>query len=173
MKMRTPLLILSILALLALPSITSAQTDPPPTGGPSLGWNGWGIRAGVSSDPDQVYGGVHFNLGEFATNVRFRPSLEVGFGDDVTLVQVNAEVHYVFNKVQVWKPYVGGLVDFSWYDLDDAPPQADDSDTNVGLMGVGGVETRLKSGVGMFFEGKIGLTDDDPDFKVGIGWSWK
>ena len=27
-------------------------------------FDGWGIRAGLSSDPDQVYGGVHFNLGQ-------------------------------------------------------------------------------------------------------------
>lgn len=169
---RTSLLILACLALIGTPAV--AQSQPTASkGGPSFGWNGWGLRAGVSSDPDQAYGGVHFELGEFAPNVRFRPSLEIGFGDDVTLMQVNAEVHYVFNKVQVWKPYVGGLVAFSWVDLDNAPPGADDSDTDIGFMGVGGVQTKLKSGVAMFFEGKIGLTDEDPDFKVAIGWTWK
>jgi len=170
--MKAPLLTLSILAGLAMPGIAQAQSTPS-QGGPSFGWNGWGIRAGVSSDPDQAYGGVHFELGEFAPNVRFRPSLEIGFGDDVTLVQANAEVHYVFNKVQVWKPYVGGLVAFSWYEVDNVPPGVDDSDTDVGFMGLGGVQTRLKSGVGMFFEGKVGLTDEVPDFKAAIGWTWK
>ena len=62
-------------------------------------WKGWGARVGLSSDPDQGYGGVHFNLGEFAKNVRFRPSVELGFGDDQTLLQVLAEVHYVFSNV--------------------------------------------------------------------------
>ena len=173
--MKAPLLTLSILAGLAMPGIAQAQSTPS-QGGPSFGWNGWGVRAGVSTGPediDQIYGGVHFELGEFAPNVRFRPSFEIGLGDDVTLVQANAEVHYVFNKVQVWKPYVGGLVAFTWVEFDNAPPGVDDSDTDIGFMGLGGVQTRLKSGVTMFFEGKVGLTDDDPDFKAAIGWTWK
>ena len=52
-------------------------------------FEGWGIRAGLSSDPDQVYGGVHFNLGEFAKDVRFRPTVELGFGDDQTVLQLH------------------------------------------------------------------------------------
>ena len=39
-------------------------------------------------------GGVHFNLGELTKDVRFRPTVEVGFGDDQTLVQMLAEVHF-------------------------------------------------------------------------------
>lgn len=172
--LRALLLTVPALALLTVPAAAQTQTQPQAqAGGPSFGWNGWGVRAGVSIDPDQAYGGVHFELGEFAPNVRFRPSLEIGFGDDATLIQGNAEVHYVFSKVQVWKPYVGGMVTLSWIDLDNPPPQVDDTDTNVGLMGVGGVQTRLKSGTAMFLEGKVGFTNDDPDFKFGIGWSWK
>lgn len=159
-------LVLSLLGCLASPAYAQQ-------GGPELGWNGWGVQAGLSSEPDQIYGGVHFNLGEFAKNVRLRPTVEIGFGDDRTLLQAHAEVHYVFSKVQVWKPYVGGGVGFNYVKIDDLPPAADDDDTDVGLMGVGGVETKLKSGVGFFFEGKVGLTDDDPDFKVGVGWTWK
>lgn len=164
-----PLLALVLLACLGAPAYAQQAQ------GPRIGWNGWGVRVGMSSEPDQVFGGVHFELGEFAKNVRFRPTVELGFGDDVTFLQAHAEVHYVFSKVQVWKPYVGGGAGFNYYKIDDdnLPPQVDDSDTEVGLMGVGGVETKLKSGVGFFFEGKIGLTDDDPDFKVGAGWTWK
>jgi opacity protein-like surface antigen len=166
-----PVLALLLLACLATPAL--AQTKQ---AGPDLGWNGWGIRFGLTSDPDQVYGGVHFELGEFARNVRFRPTIEIGAGDDVTLVQALAEVHYVFSKVQVWHPYVGGGAGFNYVKVDlppSAPAGADDDDTDVSIMGVGGVETKLKSGVGFFFEGKVGLSDDDPDFKVGVGWTWK
>ena len=162
-----PLLALVVLAGLATPAFAQQA-------GPRLGWNGWGVRVGLTSDPDQVHGGVHFELGEFARNVRFRPTIELGFGDDVTFLQAHAEVHYVFSKVQVWKPYVGGGAGFNYVKLDDPPGLGgDDDDTNVGLMGVGGVETRLKSGVGFGFELKIGLTDDDPDFKVAAVWTWK
>ena len=163
-----PLLAVPLLMLLATPVLAQQS------GGPNLGWNGWGVQVGLTSDPDQVYAGVHFHLGEFARNVRVRPTVEIGSGDDATLLQALFEVHYVFSKVQVWKPYVGGGAGFNYVKFDlPAGAQGDDTDTDVSLMGVGGVQTKLKSGTGFFFEGKVGLTDDDPDFKVGVGWSWK
>jgi opacity protein-like surface antigen len=138
-----------------------------------IGWKGWGVRVGASADPDQVYGGVHFNLGEFAKDVRFRPTVEVGFGDDVTTLQALAEVHYVFSKVQVWKPYVGGGIGLAYVNVDDDDNgDGDDSDTEFAFAGMGGVETKMKSGNGFFIEGKIGIGDNDPDFKLGVGWSF-
>jgi hypothetical protein len=165
----TVLLILPLLFLLGSPVAAQGQG----AGGPSIGWNGWGVRAGITSEPDQVYAGVHFELGEFARNVRFRPNVEFGSGDDVKLLQASGEVHYVFSKVQVWKPYVGGALAVNFYKLDNAPAGVDDSDTEFGLMGVGGIQTKLKSATSFFLEAKLGLTSDDPDFKVGAGWSWK
>jgi opacity protein-like surface antigen len=162
-----PLFLVLTLAI-AAPAIAQSSA-----GGSGLGWEGWGVRVGASSDPDQVYGGFHFDLGHFARDVRFRPTIELGIGDDVTLLQALAEAHYVFSKVQVWKPYVGGGVGLSWVEIDDAPPQVDDSDTDIALMGIGGVETSLKSGARFFMELKIGFGDDDPDFKVGLGWTWR
>jgi opacity protein-like surface antigen len=169
MKRRFAIPLFLILALvLVVPA--SAQTSG---GGAGLGWEGWGVRVGASSDPDQVYGGFHFEMGHFAEDVRFRPTIELGVGDDVTLLQALAEVHYVFSKVQVWKPYVGGGIGLSHISLDDVPPQVDDSDTDIALMGIGGVETSLKSAARFFLELKIGFGDDDPDFKVGLGWTWR
>lgn len=154
------LLILPVLAVLSTPALAQGTSH--------IEYRGWGARVGLSSDPDQVYGGAHWDLGEFARNVRFRPNVEVGFGDDVTFLQANAEVHYVFSKVQVWKPYVGGSVGFVYADPDNG-----DSDTDIGVMGVGGVETKLKSATSFFIEGKVGITNNDPDFKAGVGWTWK
>jgi hypothetical protein len=155
-----PLLILPCLAVLATPALAQGTAQ--------VGYRGWGVRAGLSSNPDQVYAGVHWDLGEFARNVRFRPNIEVGFGDHVTLLQANAEVHYVFSKVQVWKPYVGGSAGFVYADPDEG-----DNKTDLSVMGVGGVETKLKSATSFFIEAKVGLTNDDPDLKVGVGWTWK
>ena len=134
-------------------------------------FDGWGIRAGLSSDPDQVYGGVHFNLGEFYKDVRFRPTVEVGFGDDRTLVQMAAEVHYVFSKFQAWKPYAGGGLGLTYVNYDDH--RRDGSDTGGSLTAIGGVETELKQGMKLFFEFKLGLAHEDPDIKFGVGLSWK
>jgi hypothetical protein len=134
-------------------------------------FEGWGIRAGLSSDPDQVYGGVHFNLGKFTKDVRFRPSVEVGFGDDRTLVQMLAEVHYVFSQFQALKPYAGAGVGLTYVNYDDDHPR-DGSDTGGSLNAIGGVETELKQGMTLFFELKVGLAHDDPDIKFGVGLSW-
>jgi len=168
-----------IMALLVIPAGATLARAQGRTGGSSsgarLGWNGWGVRAGVSSDPDQIYGGVHFELGEFARDVRFRPTIEFGAGDDVTVLQALAEAHYVFSKVQVWKPYVGGGIGLSYinFDSDFPGPRRDDSESDIALVGVGGIETKLKSATRFFLELKIGLGDDDPDLKVGVGWGWK
>jgi opacity protein-like surface antigen len=153
-------------------SLALAQTKPSGTSG--IGWRGWGAQVGLSSSPDQIYGGVHFNLGEFAKNVRFRTTVDAGFGDDETLLQALAEVHYVFPKKQVWTPYVGGGAGLTYVDFDkNAGNQGDGSSTEFALAAVGGIETRLKSGSAFYFEGKIGIGDEDPDFKVGVGWTWK
>ena len=134
-------------------------------------FEGWGIRAGLSSDPDQVYGGVHFNLGEFAKDVRFRPTVELGFGDDQTVLQLLGEVHYVFSKAQAWKPYVGGGLGLTYVNYDD-DHRRDGSDTGGSLNAIGGIETELKQGMKLFFEFKLGLAHDDPDIKLGVGLSW-
>ena len=163
-----PVLTVLLLAGPVVPAL--AQGTQGTTG---IGWQGWGVRVGASANPDQLYGGVHFNLGQFAKDVRFRPTVEIGFGDDVTLVQALAEAHYIFSKVQVWKPYVGGGIGLAYTNRDDDSSGGDDSDTELSLAGVGGIETKLKSGNAFLLELKVGLGDDDPDVKFGVGWSFK
>jgi opacity protein-like surface antigen len=168
MMRRFVLVVPVLLALAALLPAGEAFAQ----GTTGVGWKGWGVRVGGSVDPDQVYGGVHFNLGEFAKDVRFRPTIEMGFGDDVTTIQALAEVHYVFSKVQVWKPYVGGGLGFNYVHANNDCDNCDDSDTEVSFAAMGGVETKLKSGTGLFFEGKIGFGDNDADFKACVGWNF-
>ena len=75
---------------------------------------GLGVRAGASVDPDQFYGGVHFETRELVEHLRFRPNLEVGVGDDVTLFAVNFEFSYRLppaalpRSMSMWHLYVGG-----------------------------------------------------------------
>jgi hypothetical protein len=175
-KLSLPLVIL--LAVSAAPTL--AQTAPSGTrptttpGTSGIGWRGWGVQVGASSSPDQFYGGVHFDLGEFSKDVRFRPTVDIGVGDHVTLLTALAEVHYVFSNVQVWRPFVGGGAGFTHAAFDDhARRQGAENDTEIALMGVGGIETRLKSGTKFQVDAKVGLGDNDPDFKLGVGWSWK
>lgn len=156
----------------AFAQTSSTGTTTTPSGTSGIGWEGWGVRVGLSADPDQAFGGVHFNLGHFARDVRFRPTIELGFGDDVTTLQALAEVHYVFSKVQVWKPYVGGGIGLSYVNVDNDEVDGDDSDTEVAFAAMGGVETKLRSGNTFGIEGKIGLGDNDADFKFGVNWSF-
>lgn len=168
--MRRFLTVVPALVVLLLPASAAPALAQ---GTQGIRFDGWGVRFGLSADPDQAYGGVHFDLGEFAKDVRFRPTAELGFGDDVTLFQALAEVHYIFSKVQVWKPYVGGGLGLAFADVDDDDNgRDDDSDTEFSLAGVGGVETRLKSGNGFLLELKIGFGDNDPDAKFGVGWTF-
>ena len=74
---------------------TPAQAQPPP-GGPEmavlLAKTVQGFRVGVSSNPDQFYIGAHFKAGPIARRLWFRPNLEVGIGESVSTVALNAEV---------------------------------------------------------------------------------
>ncbi|HXH27778.1 MAG TPA: hypothetical protein VNL37_01965 [Candidatus Polarisedimenticolia bacterium] len=165
---QVPLVLLATLAMGAPCFAQGAKAS----GTSGIHWSGWGVRVGLSSNPDQIYGGVHFNLGEFAPNVRFRPTVEFGKGDHVTLSQVMAEAHYIFSKVQVWKPYVGGGVGWTHVKVDRGR-SGDGTDNSIGLMGIGGIETHLKSAAAFFLELKVGLGNDDPDLKMAAGWTWK
>lgn len=154
-----------MLILLWFPLKTTAQ------GLSGIGYNGFGIRAGLSGSPDQGYGGIHVDLGEFHKDVRFRPTMEIGVGDDQTVLQVLAEVHYVFSKYITWKPYLGAGVGLTHVDYDDHRRHG--SDTGVSLSPIGGIETELNTWTNFFAEVKAGLADDDPDIKFAVGLTWK
>ena len=179
MKPTVLVALIVVLAVLYAPSVAVAQTTTttttpahPASSHPvGIRFESWGVDVGLSSNPDQVWGGVLFNLGYFAKDVRFRPVASIGFGDDVTLLQAGAEVHYIFSKVQVWKPYVGGGLGFDYADFK-GDRDDEGSDTDISIYGVGGVETKLRSGWGFGFEAKVGFGDDDPDLKVGVLWTF-
>ena len=153
---------------------TTSPTYHSASNAPGIRFEGWGPRVGVSFNPDQFWGGVHFNLGYFARDLRFRPSVYAGFGDDVTLITGMAEVHYIFSKVQVWKPYVGGGLGITFVNADTDSKWDDKlSDTEIAFQAIGGVETKLHSGSIIGFEGRIGIADVDPDLMLGVTWSFK
>ena len=153
---------------------TAPSTYHSASNAPGIRWDGWGPRVGVSFNPDQFWGGVHFNLGYFARDVRFRPSVTIGFGDDVTLLTGMAEVHYIFSKVQVWKPYVGGGLGITFVNADeDSKWDEKLSDNEIAFQAIGGVKTKLHSGALIGFEGRIGIADADPDLMLGVTWSFK
>ena len=121
-----------------------------------------GLRGGISVDPDQFYIGGHIETGPLVDRLHFRPNLEVGFGDDLTLLAVNMEFVYKFSTRKPMNVYVGGGPALNIFMADS------DSDTEAGFNFLVGMETSK----GLFFEFKIGAMDS-PELKFGVGYTWR
>jgi hypothetical protein len=121
-----------------------------------------GARAGVSVDPDQFYFGAHVQTDPIIDRLRFRPNVEIGLGDDQTLVGFNVEFAYFFPTRSPWHLYAGGGPALNIIKHDD------DTRAEGGLNALVGVEHAK----GLFFEFKIGAFDS-PEFKFGVGYTWR
>lgn len=121
-----------------------------------------GIRGGISVDPDQFYVGGHLETPPLVDRLYFRPNLEVGFGDDLTLLAANMEFVYKFTASRAMNLYAGGGPALNIFMTDE------DSDTEAGFNVLVGMETSK----GLFFEFKIGAMDS-PDLKFGVGYTWR
>lgn len=155
MRRATRFLLAGLITSLFLIAPTFAESD--------IEFRGWGPRVGLSDDPDQVVGGVHFHLGEFAPNVFWQPSVDIGFGDDVTTLTGNVLVAYRFRPDFELQPYVGGQLTVAFYDIDDAG-----SETEIGPAVVGGFETAMGETT-FLLELQLGF-GDIPDTKLMAGW---
>lgn len=159
--LRRVLLALSLCALLPVTAFAQLRT-------------GIGPRVGFSVDPDQLLLGGQAIIGEIAPNLTFDPSIELGFGDDVTTVAINFDLHYHFDIENVtWRPYAGFGADILFADFDDDDDiPGDDSDTGVGGGLIIGAGAPTSSGNRFFGELKFGL-GDVPDLKIVVGWNFK
>lgn len=148
---------ISILFVMSGASVSHAQAK--------IGLYGWGLRGGATVSPDQVHVGFHVDAGRFAPKVRFQPSFEVGFGDDLIVGSVNLDAFYML-RARGWNPYVGGGLGIAMIDFDRVPPRGDDFKVEAGLNLIAGFEwgrnprylLEMRAGVG-----------DIPDFKVTAG----
>ncbi len=129
---------------------------------------GYGVRAGVSVDPDQFYFGGHVQTEPLIDHLRFRPNVEIGIGDSTKLIAFNVEFAYFFPQSRPpWQIYAGGGPALNVINFD---PDPGDGDTHAepGLNMLVGVQHSK----GLFFEFKVGAFDS-PDFKFGVGYSWR
>lgn len=132
---------------------------------PALAQDG-GIRGGISVEPDQFYVGGHLETSPLIDRLYFRPNVEAGFGDDLTLIAANMEFVYKFSTRRAWNIYAGGGPALNIYMFDNGGDN--DSESEAGLNFLGGVEASN----GLFFEFKVGVIDS-PDFKFGVGYTWR
>jgi hypothetical protein len=123
-----------------------------------------GLRAGLSVDPDQVYFGGHVETDPLVERLVFKPNVEIGFGDHVTLTAVNLEFVWKFPQRRGgWSFYAGGGPAINFYQVD-----GPGDDAEAGFNFVGGAENAR----GLFFELKLGA-GDSPDLKFGIGIAFR
>lgn len=167
--MKGPWLILVAAAMAASLCPALVLADP----ATDVGFRGWGPRIGLSMNPDQFHFGAHMDFGNFARHVRFQPNLEIGFGDDMSLYAVNAEAAYRFRSTwDVWTPYLGGGLGANIKKFDSNGNDGNnDSQTDLGVNLLGGIEKGLTNGDRFFVEGKFSV-NDVPDAKVTVGWTF-
>lgn len=132
-----------------------------------LGFRSWGLRIGVTVDPDQIHFGAHVDGGHFAPRVRFQPSFEFGLGDDRRVGAFNIDALYEFDP-RPWRPYLGGGLGVALVDFDEDFPRRRDDDLEVGagLNVLAGIE--WGPGHRYLLEVRAGL-GDLPDLKVTAG----
>jgi hypothetical protein len=123
-----------------------------------------GLRAGVSVNPDQFYFGGHIETSPLVDRLHFRPNVEVGLGESLMLIGANMEFVYKFPSRSGWGLYAGAGPALNVIMIEDA----DDSNVEAGLNVLVGAETSR----GLFFEFKVGAIDS-PDFKFGVGYTWR
>lgn len=121
-----------------------------------------GVQAGVSVDPDQFYFGGHIETSPLVERVRFRPNVDIGIGEDLTLVAFNFDFTYAFTSNRPWNLYAGGGPAINWFDFDSG------SETEAGFNFLVGAKARN----GLFFEMKIGVMDS-PNLKFGVGYTFR
>ena len=124
-----------------------------------------GIRAGVSGSPDQFFIGGHVETGFVAEHTTFRPNVEVGFGDGLTVLAINLEFAYhVPLKRHPWKVYFGG----GPAAIVASPHGRGGSDVGGGFNVMLGIQARQ----GLFTELKLGLIDS-PEVKLTVGYAFR
>jgi hypothetical protein len=132
----------------------------------------WGPELGFSSGPNQIVVGGHLQVRDVAPELDFVPGLDLGFGDNQTLVSINGDFRYRFQVKSQWVPYVGAGLAVHFYSFDNPGPGVDNSDTKAGGHIIGGAQVLTKNKSTFFAELKLGL-GDSPDFKAMAGWSFK
>lgn len=152
-----------IIALLLLASACLFSTEASAT------LESWGGRAGYRTgegDFDQFVIGVHADAGDFMENVRFAPNFELGLGSHQTIASFNPDIHYVMRDNPIADAtffYFGGGLGLHVFNFD-LPEElkrlgADDTETDIKINVVSGIETQVSDTFGYFGEVRISFID--------------
>jgi len=114
-----------------------------------IGFRGWGVRGGLSDNPDQVVVGVQTDFGEFMPRLAFRPHLDLGLGDDTTVIALGVPVLYRLPVEGSFTLYGGGglIVGLIDEDEEDNGPRDDDgNEVDISPLLAGGIEWPIGRG---------------------------
>lgn len=124
-----------------------------------------GVQGGISVNPDQLYFGGLVETTPLVDRWRFRPNVNIGVGDNMTLVGLDFDFKYTFApraSRQPWSLYAGAGPTLNFARANG------NSDSNAGFNIFGGAQNSK----GMFFELKVGLANG-PDMRFGVGYMFK
>lgn len=125
----------------------------------------YGPHLGFAQGPDQFVVGGHLQFNGVAPRVAFVPGLDMGLGNDQTLVELNGDFHYQLSTGTHWVPYLGGGVGLEFPSGGGAGQDA----SAAGHLIVGAAVPN--GGSGRFFtELKLGF-GGSTDLKVVAGWN--
>lgn len=124
-----------------------------------------GVRAGVSGDPSQFVFGGHVETKPLIPHLTFRPNVEVGVGDQSTLLAINLEFVYSIDlNRKPWRVYLGAgpAAIVQWFH------------DNGGSDGGGGFNflIGIQHTQGLFAEFKVGAIDS-PSVKFMVGYAFR
>lgn len=135
------------------------------TGGGVHAQGGPGVRVGLGVDPDVFVIGAHLESEPLVDRLRFRPNVEVGVGDDLTLIAVNAEFAYWFPSRRPWSLYAGGGPALNIYRFGARGRRDSELDPGFNVM------LGLSHREGLFTEFKIGGLDS-PELRLTVGFAF-
>ncbi|HER00438.1 MAG TPA: hypothetical protein ENO22_13945 [candidate division Zixibacteria bacterium] len=126
---------------------------------------GFGLRAGYGTNPDQFVFGAQAVLGETLGFMRFAPSIDLGFGDDMTTYLFNADFR-VLSFSPPGSPaslYAGTGMSVAVLDFSD-----NGSDTEIGLNILAGLTFPMGSEHEYNLETRFGF-GDLPELRILFG----
>jgi hypothetical protein len=124
----------------------------------------FGFRLGYGTSPDQFVAGLQFDTGKITRWLHFVPSIDAGFGDNVTTLALNGDLKFFVplpKSSVVFYALAGPALAIWW-------PDEGDRDTDIGVnLGFG---ARMELGeIGWYnLETRFGI-GDVPEWRILIG----
>ena len=156
--LRRSLLALALLAV--LPAISLA--------GP---FTAYGPEFGFTQSPDQFFLGGHLKWGGVAEQLDFVPGVDLGFGNNSTIISLNGDLHYRFATKTSWRPYLGAGMGIHFISTNNNGPTADNGSSETGGHFIVGADVLAKGGSRFFTEMKLGFSNS-PDMKIAAGFNF-